>query len=74
MLLKKQTKKGVAISFVSDRYSCGGICLTARYFQLGYGDAKNFLSHPVVEGVLRAGHPAEVGAVGLRRQRAGKGT
>lgn len=74
MLLKKQTKKGGVIFFVSHCYSCGGICLTERYFQLGYGDVKNFLSHPVVEGVLRAGHPTEVGAVGLRRQRSGKGT
>ena len=30
-------------------------------------------SHPVVEGVLRTSHPAEVGAVRLRRQGPGKG-
>lgn len=33
----------------------------------------NLLSHPVVEGMLGSRHPAEVGAVGLRRQRPGKG-
>lgn len=31
------------------------------------------LPHPVVEGVLRPGHPAEVRAVGLGGQRAGEG-
>lgn len=33
----------------------------------------HFLSHPVVEGVLGAGHPTEVGAVRLGRQRPGEG-
>jgi len=32
-----------------------------------------FLSHPVVKGVLRTGHPTEVGAVRLRRQGSGEG-
>lgn len=32
-----------------------------------------FLSHPVVEGVLRAGHSTEVRAMRLRRQRSGEG-
>lgn len=31
------------------------------------------ISHPIVERMLRAGHSTEVGAVGLRRQRPGKG-
>lgn len=43
------------------------------FFQPLYGDLKNFLSHPVVEGVLGSRHPAEVGAVGLRGQRPGEG-
>lgn len=36
-------------------------------------DLKNFLSHPVVEGVLGSCHPAKVGAVGLRGQRPSEG-
>lgn len=38
-----------------------------------YPSYLNLLSHPVVEGMLGSRHPTEVGAVGLRRQRPGKG-
>lgn len=67
-VVKKQKKVGVGLHRFHQFFSFSFV-----FFQLIYGDLRNFLSHPVVEGVLGSRHPAEVGAVGLRGHRPGEG-